>query len=154
MGTKKAVFTTSPTVFRQNAKTFNSKSEKKYHIICFSKKLSFVNMFFWTHWMQLSECRQKVFNEAAKVTRSISKTAKTRILLSQTKCFSQIYGIKPQNAVLTNSPKISRQMVKYLLLKLRKSQKQRRSFHRKPFCSKDLIGHVDCSFQNLADNFR
>ena len=28
MGTKKAVFTTSPTVFRQNAKTLNSKSEK------------------------------------------------------------------------------------------------------------------------------
>ena len=28
MGTKKAVFTTSPTVFRQKPKTFNSKSEK------------------------------------------------------------------------------------------------------------------------------
>ena len=129
MGTKKAVFTTSRTVFRQNAKTFNSKSDKKYHLICFSKKLSFVNMFFWTHWMQLSECRQKVFNEAAKVTRSIAKTAKTSILLSQTKCFSQIYGIKPQNAVLTNAPKISRQMVRKLLLKVRKGQKQLKSFH-------------------------
>ena len=93
---------------------------KKYHIICFSKKISFVNIFFWTHWMQLSQCRQKDFNEAAKLTRSISKTAKTSILLSQTKRFLQKLWHRNSECSLTTPPKVSQQMVTLLLLKVRK----------------------------------
>ena len=93
---------------------------KKYHIIYFSKKLSFVNLFFWTHWVQLSQCRQKVSNEAAKLTRSISKTAKTSILLTQTKCFSQKLWHRTSKCSLTTPSKVSQQMVKMLLLKVRK----------------------------------
>ena len=93
---------------------------KKYHNICFSKKISFVNMFFWTHWMQLSQCRQKVFNEVAKLTRSISKTAKTSLLFSQTKRFSQKLWHRNSECSLTTPPKVSQQMVKMLLLKVRK----------------------------------
>ena len=94
---------------------------RKYHVICFSKKLSFVNMFFWTHWMQLSQCRQKVFNEAEKHTRSIFKLLKQVYFFPKHIVFRKNYGIEPQNAVLTTPPKVSQQMVKMLLLKVRKT---------------------------------
>ena len=123
MGTKKAVFTTSPTVFRQNAKTFNSKSERSIISSVFWEKLSFVNLFFWTHWVQLSQCRQKVFNEAAKLTRSISKTVKQVYFFHKQNVFRKNYGIEPQNAVLRTPPNFSQQMVKMLLLKVRKNKK-------------------------------
>ena len=117
----------------ENRQKIQLKVWKKYQTIFFRKKISFVNMFFWTQWIQLSQCRQKVSNEAPKLTRSISRTAKTNILLSQTNVFRKKYGIDSQNAVLTTPQNFFRQEIKNLLLKVRKRLKELRSFHKKLF---------------------
>ena len=102
----------------------------------FPKNISFLNMFFWTHWMQLSQPRQKVFDRGPKLIRSISKTANTSLFLSQTKCFSQkiwhrtsecsfnnpakIFPTNGQNAFAQGPKKIKRTEefpLKYFLLK-------------------------------------
>ena len=100
MCTKKAVFTTSPTVFWQNAKTFNSRSKKiSYHF--FSKKLSLVNMFFWTHWVQLSQFRQEFSKRRRNLLAQYLKLLKQKDFFHKQNVFRKNYGIEPQNAVLT-----------------------------------------------------